>query len=730
VKQVIQSVREGTVEVVEVPPPERQQGAVLVRVASSLVSAGTERSAVDFGSRSLLGKARSKPHLVQQVAEMALRDGIIPTYRTVSGRLDTANLLGYSCAGTVIEVSEEDTRLKPGDRVACAGAGYASHAEIVSVPKNLTVKVPEGDDRLLEEAAFTTLGAIALQGVRLGNPQIGERIAVIGLGLLGQILVRILSASGCRAMGYDPNHGRAELASQRLQGRVSTSAAAFASICEQETDGNGADLTLITAATPSNEPVELAGQVTRAKGRVVAVGDVGLRIPRREFYHKEIEFVVSRSYGPGRYDRTYEELGNDYPYPYVRWTEQRNMQAFVELLAEDKLGLADLVSHRFPIDEASRAYELIAGTVKEPYLGVLLQYSGVANVQRVVRVENRKVARKPTKGAVGIGVIGAGAFVSSTLLPALRNAPDVEFVGIANRTGGTAKKVAERFGFAYAASGIDDVIGDPSVHLVVIGTPHNMHASQVISALSAGKHILVEKPLCLSFDELAKIDEAVRRSPGTMLMVGVNRRFARLTRALTPYLEEKTEPLTVTYRVNAGFIPHDHWVQDPKVGGGRLLGEGIHFLDWICGVAGSRATQVSAVGMEDAGKYTGDNFVVQISFENGSVGNLVYVANGARRAGKERVEVTCSGTTCVLDDFRKLEVFQPGRFFPKRTKLRSVDKGHAEECRLVVEAARTGGDSPVSFADLRHSTVLCLSAKKSLELGAPVKIAADDTGAI
>ena len=721
-KQVVQRWKDGAIQVVDVPAPIVEPGFVLVRAAASAVSAGTERAAIEFGRQNLLGKARAKPHLVRQVLEKVARDGVVAATQTVFSRLDGVNILGYSCAGSVVEVGAQVTDIAPGDLVACAGAGHASHSEYVTVPRNLIAKIPSGDPALVEDAAFSTLGSIALHGVRLGDARLGEVVALIGLGLLGHLTLQILKAAGCSVVGLDVDPRRVELARRCGIDAACSDPSAFVAACLQRTAGRGADVTLVTAATPANEPIELAGEVTREKGKVVAVGDVGLAVPRRTFYGKEIELVVSRSYGPGRYDQEYEERGHDYPYGYVRWTEQRNMQAFVDLLARRVVQVQPLITHRFAIDEAAAAYELIAGKSSEPYLGVVIRYRGDAPLTRRIEMPSfRGVAPAPRGGRIGIGVVGAGGFLNGVLLPAFQKA-SADFVAVANRSGVTARAAARRFGFRTVASDAGEVIADPEVDLVVIGTPHHMHAEQTAAALSAGKHVFVEKPLCLTQAELALIVKALDASPGRRLVVGFNRRYAPLALKAAAALRSRTEPLVVHYRVNAGYVAPDHWIQDAAIGGGRLLGEGCHFLDFMIWLVGARVKEVMTWTMDDAGRYRGDNFVVQLGFVDGSIGTLTYAANGARQSGKERVEAYGQGHSVVLDDFKRLEIARPGRLRSEKVRTWRADKGHAAECRLLVETLRSGAPSELPTAEMLHSTLVTLMAHESLRRREPIPI--------
>jgi predicted dehydrogenase/threonine dehydrogenase-like Zn-dependent dehydrogenase len=729
VKQVVQSWKDGAIEIVDVPVPVVEPGFVLVRVAASVVSAGTERAAIEFGRQNLLGKARARPHLVRQVLEKVTRDGVIATVQAVSSRLDGVNVLGYSCAGSVVQVGAGVTDLMPGDRVACAGAGHASHSEYVSVPRNLTANVPAGDATLLEDAAFATLGSIALHGVRLGDARLGETVALIGLGLVGHLALQLLKAAGCTVVGTDPDPRRVELARQCGIDAACSDRSEFVAACLQRSTGRGVDVTLITAATPGNEPIELAGDITREKGKVVAVGDVGLGVPRRTFYGKEIELIVSRSYGPGRYDQEYEERGHDYPYGYVRWTEQRNMQAFVDLLARRVVKVQPLITHRYAIEDAAAAYELIAGKTSEPYLGVVIRYAQSAPPTR--RVELRPAdpgLPAPRTGRIGLGVVGAGGFVNSVLVPAFKKTGGVDLVMVANRSGVTARAAARRFGFRSFASDPGEVFASPEVDLVVIGTPHHLHAGQTAAALKAGKHVFVEKPLGLTRADLALVADALKASPGRRLMVGFNRRFAPLALEAAAALRSRQEPLVVHYRVNAGYIPLDHWIQDRAIGGGRLLGEGCHFLDFMIWLTGARVKEVMAWGMDDAGRYREDNFVVQLRFVDGSLGTLTYVANGSRRTGKERVEAYCQEHTIVLDDFRRLEIARPGRLRSEKSRMWRSDKGHAQECRLTIDGLLRGSEPALPVADALYSTLVTLTAHESLRRREPMPIAADDFG--
>ena len=578
-KQMFQSVRTGESTVVEVPVPAALPGYVLVRNAASLVSAGTERMVIEFAEKSMLAKAKARPDLVRQVVDKARREGILNTLEAVRSRLDQPLSLGYSSAGTVISVGEGISDIKVGDRVACSGMNYASHAEVVAVPRMLVTPMP--GEVGFEEAAFTTVGAIALHGIRLAEVKLGETVAVIGLGLIGQLTVQMLKAAGCVVFGMDPDADRCSLAEALGCGGSAVDDEAFESLISSRTQNHGADAVLITAAAEGNGPVELAGLVARAKAVVVAVGAVGTELPRKTYYEKELDFRISRSYGPGRYDPEYEEKGHDYPVSYVRWTESRNMSAFLRMVADGKIDLQRLVTHRFSIDEATKAYDLITGKRAEKFMGVLIRYPEQAELKR--RIDLSSEARAQKAEAVRVGALGAGVFAGQVLLPAMQKAGGIEFTGVCTATGGTGRHIGARFGFGYCTTDENEILSDGSINTVLISTRHQLHAAQVLAALRAGKHVFCEKPLCLRRDELAEI-QSVKEMPdraSLLLMVGYNRRFAPMAQELKRFFGEVKEPVAAHYRVNAGFVPGSHWVHDREVGGGRIIGEVCHERDLI-----------------------------------------------------------------------------------------------------------------------------------------------------
>lgn len=716
-KQVVQDVRTGETSVLEVPIPSPGPGTALVRTAASLVSAGTERALVEFTSRSLVGKARSRPDLVRQVLEKARREGLLSTFRAVQNRLDQPMPLGYSSSGTVVAVGDGLVGYRVGDRVACAGGGYAVHAEYAVVPQNLLAHLP--DDVDYEHGAFSTLAAIALHGFRLAEPQVGERVAVIGLGVLGQLAVGIVRGSGCPVFGVDLDPARVEMAARMGAEAVTRPDAEAAAAAFSQ--GMGCDVVLICADTPSDDPIELAGAVARDRGRVVVVGDVGMAVPRRSYYQKEIQLIVSRSYGPGRYDPLYEEVGVDYPAGYVRWTEGRNLQACVQWMAEGRLQVGELISHRFAIDRATEAYDLILGKTGEPSLGVLLTYpwaeaEGMESDRRIA------TAARPVKpsAVVRLGALGGGNYANAVLFPSLQGMKDIEFVGLVTATGLTGAHTGRRFGFRYVTTEETQLLADEDINTVAVLTRHHLHASQVIAALQADKHVFCEKPLALSEQELKEVLSAMMASE-RLLMVGFNRRFAPLAQRMKSFVEGIREPKVMHYRVNAGYLPADHWLHDPAQGGGRILGEACHFIDFLSFLAGAAPVRVSAQGLPDLGRYHEDNVTITLEFPDGSLGTLAYLACGDRAYPKERVEVLGGGTVSVLDDFRRLETTASGRRRLLRSRLQQ-DKGHRGEWQAFIRAIRAGGPAPIPYEHLIGVSLASFAAVRALRNSEPVTL--------
>jgi predicted dehydrogenase/threonine dehydrogenase-like Zn-dependent dehydrogenase len=713
-KQLLQNIKDGKTIVEDVPVPTPRDGQALVRISASLVSAGTERMVVEFAEKSYLGKARSRPDLVKQTLDKAKREGVMPTVQAVFNRLDQPMALGYSTAGTIVALGRNMQGFKVGQRVACAGGGYATHAEYNVVPRNLLTPLPKNVD--FESAAFTTLGAIALHGFRLAEPQLGENVAVIGLGLLGLLTIQIASAAGCNVLGIDIDPKRVKLASALNVQAVARKGAESAAAAF--TANRGFDSIIICADTSSNDPVELAGVIARDRAKVVATGAVGLNFPRKVYYEKEIAFINSRSYGPGRYDSNYEENGQDYPIGYVRWTEGRNFQAVVDLLSSRKLKVESLISHRFDIEEGVQAYEVITGKKKEPFLGVLLTYPSVEKLEssQVVKFNVQTFKRS---NVVTLGVLGAGLFANSTLLPILKNNKDFQLVGIASSGGLHAQHSGKKFGFQYATSSEDEIINDKNINTVAILTRHDSHADLVVKALKAGKHVFVEKPLAINSVQLLAISKQLKANSQSLLTVGFNRRFAPLIQNLRSQIVNRNEALHAHYRVNAGFIPADHWTQDPAIGGGRIIGEACHFIDVLTFLVGAAPVAVTAHALPNNGKYSEDNVSMTFTFPDGSLGVVDYLANGDKSMPKERLEVFCEGLVAVLDDYVSLTTVKDGR---KKVESIAQDKGWRAEMSAFAEAIKSGGEAPIPYEQLIGVTKSTFAAVESLRMRSRVEI--------
>jgi predicted dehydrogenase/threonine dehydrogenase-like Zn-dependent dehydrogenase len=714
-KQVLQSARTGEIEIAEVPAPRVLPGCVLVRIATSLVSAGTERASSEFASKSLLQKAKSRPDLVREVVNKVRRDGVLSALSAVRSRLDQPLTLGYSSAGTVIEVGEGISDLRVGDRVACAGANFAVHAEFACIPRMLVARIPSTDVDF-DSAAFTTLGAIAIHGVRTAEAKLGDVVAVIGLGLLGQLTLQVLNAAGCRVIGMDLIWERAELAAKIGALAVTTSEAEFRDLCLKHSAGHGADSVLITAETTSSGPVNLASEVARDRGIVVAVGAVGMELRRKLYYAKELDFRVSRSYGPGRYDIAFEQKGRDYPIGYVRWSETRNMEAFLQLLADGKLNLRPLITHSLEIENATAAYELITGQAQQPYLGVVIRYPQEgSHPARRIEIVPRQPKDRLSESGVRVGLLGAGNFAQGTLIPAMKQLRGTKLLGLCASSGARAHSAAAKFGFAFCTTDEEELYSDPAINTVVIATRHHLHAVQVVRALERGKHVFCEKPLCLTEDELDQIEHAYYKSAGTsQLMVGLNRRFAPMARRMKSFLEQVNSPFAMHYRVNAGPLPKDHWINDPEQGRGRILGEVCHFVDFLSFICGAAPHTVHARSVSPEG---GEQSVaITIEFADGSLGNISYVCNGDRTFSKERVEMFGGGCVAVLDDFRRLELVRHGSKRIFRSWLKQ-DKGHAAEWAAFSECIRSGRPAPIPFEEIVATTLATIRIADSLRSG-------------
>jgi predicted dehydrogenase/threonine dehydrogenase-like Zn-dependent dehydrogenase len=731
-KQVLQDARSGEITVAEVPAPQLLPGCLLVRVAASVVSAGTERASLAFSRKSLLQKAQTRPDLVREVINKVRRDGIFSAVQAIRSRLDQPQSPGYSSAGTVVAVGEGVTDIQPGDRVACAGAGFAVHAELACIPRLLAARIPgDADEVSFDEAAFATLGAVALHGVRTAEAKLGDVVAVIGLGLLGQLTTQLLKAAGCRVLGMDLNPLRTELARTCGADAVAVDAAYFRDLCAEKSNGIGVDSVLITAETPSSEPVNLAGAVARDRAIVVAVGTVGIEIERKAYYEKELDFRISRSYGPGRYDTAYEQKGRDYPIGYIRWTETRNMEAFLHLLSEKKVSVAPLITHRFPIDRAQSAYELITGTSGKPFLGVVIQYAEacheISTLDVVPISSGGAPAPPPSTNGISVGLLGAGVFATGTLVPVLKTDRDTELVGVCTATGAHAHHAAQKFGFRYCTTDDAQLIHDAGINTLLIATRHHLHAPQVLAGLQEGKHVFCEKPLCLSEQELRSIIRGylgAASTSGLALMVGFNRRFAPMITQAKSFLAPIPDPLALHCRINAGYLPPDHWTNDPEQGGGRILGEVCHFVDLLMFLAGSPIVEVEAHGVGNSARYSGDNVLVSLRFANGSEGTISYLASGDRSFSKERLEIFGGGAVAVLEDFRRLEIVRNGRKRIIRSRWHQ-DKGHRGEWAAFTQSIRDQGPAAIPFDELVCSTLATLRVQQSVASGTRLAV---DTG--
>lgn len=709
-KQVVQNFRSGELKVDEVPAPVVRPGSLLVANHFSLISAGTEKSTVSVAKKNLVGKAMERPEMVKKVISKARKDGLMDTMKMVFARLDTPAALGYSCAGTVIEAGSGIDGFVAGDRVACAGQNYASHAEVVSVPGNLCVAIPDGVDS--EDAAYVTMGAIALQGVRQAEPRLGDIVAVIGLGLLGQLTVQMLKANGCIVIASDIDPDKLDLAG-RLGADVTVLSDQLEAGAASLSGGHGVDSVVITASTRESSPVEVAGEIARKKGRVVIVGAVGMNLPREPYYIKELELRLSTSYGPGRYDNEYEEKGHDYPYGYVRWTEKRNMEAFLALIQQGKVDVKSLTTHSFDISDAEKPYRIIMEN-SEPFLGILLSYSShkSPNLERDIVISSTQVADK-----VNMGIIGAGSHVKDMLLPALKGMKGVQIRAICTGNGINAKALASKISAAYCTSDYSEVLKDETVNAVLIGTRNNVHGRMVKHSLETGKHVFVEKPLCLTQAELDAITEELQQqgADAPQLMVGLNRRFSVHAQKAIDFYKGRNDPLVMVYRVNAGALPHDHWTQDPEVGGGRILGEACHFIDYLQVICGSKPVSVHARSIQShSSGITSDHTVISLSFADGSIGTVIYAAGGDAALPKERCELFADGKSAVMDDFLVSEFYAGGKKSTFRTRGR--DKGFSEEMKRFCTGIMSGVPA-MPFDDIVAVTRACLLAVESQKTG-------------
>ena len=689
-KQLLQRLDTGKTTIVDVPVPSTSGPNLVVETRATVVSAGTERMLLEFGRSSLVGKARSQPDKVRQVIDKMRTDGIGPTIGAVRAKLETPIPLGYCNAGIVVDTGERAGAFSVGDRVVSNGG----HAEYVRVPYTLAAKIPESVD--FEAASFTPLASIGLQGIRLAAPTLGETVVVFGLGLIGLLTVQLLRANGCRIIGIDPNPSRLRLGEQFGADVIDGSVSDVATQVLKRTGGAGADAVLLTLASKSDEPVHQAATMSRKRGRLVIVGVTGLNLAREDFYRKELFLAVSCSYGPGRYDPLYEEKGHDYPLPFVRWTEQRNFEAVLALMADSRIDPLPLITHRFAFDDASSAYDVIAGT--EPSLAVVLTYGDVQKgAPAAARTIVRTTASSPVASPSTVGIIGAGNFALRTLLPLLKSS-GVRFRSIASAGGTSAALAAQQFGCETVTTDLATVFEDEAIDTIYVLTRHHDHAKLALRALQAGKHVFVEKPLALSQHELEELNAAAMET-NRLLTVGFNRRFAPLAEQAVELLRGRVGTLSLIVTVNAGFIPRDHWIQDPEVGGGRIVGEACHFIDLVRFMVGSPISGVHVTTARDgAGRTVEDIAHITLTFDDGSTAVVHYLANGARSFPKETIEAFFDGKTFVIDNWRCLRGWGVGTWRPWRG--RKMDKGHQAEVQAWLSAIATGGPAPISLEDL------------------------------
>ena len=700
-KQLTQTLKNGNMELLEVPFPALNAGYIMVRNHYSVISAGTESKTVTDARKGYIGKVRGRQNEVKMVIDMAKSQGIGQTYKTVMNKLDAPSALGYSCAGEVIEVGEGITNFKVGDRVACGGSN-AVHSEVVSVPKNLCVKVPKDVD--LKFASLSTVASISLQGVRQADLRIGESCVIIGLGLIGQLTAQLLNASGVRTLGIDLDQRQVELAKKlNIDLALNRNDTGVEKVVAEFTNGYGADTVIITAGTSSLDPVELAGEICRKKGKVVIVGAVPTGFSRANYYKKELDLRMSCSYGPGRYDADYEDKGIDYPIGYVRWTENRNMQAFIDLLNREKLNLAPLITHIYDFEKAPNAYDLILSK-KESFTGILIKY----NIDKVLKNELVRINKevKTINGKPKVGFIGAGSFAQNFLLPNLVDL--VHFEGVATSRGNTARNIVDKYNFSFAASDSNEIISSDQINTVFIATRHNLHAPNVLAAIQKGKNVFTEKPLCMTETELKQIRQEYEKNP-THLMIGYNRRFAPLVKKIK-YGINTNLPVSINYRINAGMIPKDNWIQDPQIGGGRIIGEVCHFIDLTMYLTGSNVTSVSAYSI-DGTEGLMDTLIINLKFENGSIASINYFSNGNKALAKEYIEVFNGGMIWKLDDFRELQIFGKKK---EKVKIKKQDKGHEQELKEFISSL-SNDILLIPFEELYHSTLVTFKVIQSIK---------------
>jgi len=699
-KQVFSDVKTGDILIMDVPKPSCKNEGILVETIYSLVSAGTERSLIDFGKKNLILKAKGRPDQVKKVIDKMKTDGVITAVKTAFNKLDEPLPLGYSGVGKVIEVGKGCIEFKVGDLVAIAGTLHANHAEINYVPKNLAIKLPS-DFENIEEASFIALGAVAMQGIRQAEVELGEKVAVIGLGLLGQIACQILHAYGNEVIGIDINDEQYKIGKEYIDHFINSSEEDALSKGMNITNGYGVDKILITAATTSNQPIEFSAEIARDRAIISMVGVTGMEIPRRSFYEKELTFKLSRSYGPGRYDETYEEKSIDYPIGYVRWTEKRIMEEFIRLIYTKRINMKKLITHNFEIGKAPEAYKMITENPnKEKYLGVIFSYPNNEEKNKNIIVKSEVKAQDK----IGIGLIGSGNFARNTILPNLTKIDDFELVGLSTSGSTSAGQTIKKYNFKYSTTEYKKLLEDKDIDLIIIATPHNTHAKFAIEALDAGKHVYVEKPLAINMEQLEQVKEAYERN-SQHLIVGFNRRFSPFAKWIKEQLQTDKFTTLIQYTINAGEIPKDHWINDPTVGGGRIIGEVCHFVDFCQYLTGSKIKNVSTLAINaNSEKYiNNDNISMNIEFANGSLANIIYTSMGPKSYPKENVRVFTNGNVAELKNFVKAEIYKGGRKI-KKSKLQQ-DKGFMEEYEYIRDIIKGKRENDyLTFGEIYETT--------------------------
>lgn len=713
-KQLIQNYKTGELSLIEVPAPQVKPGGVLIKTINSAVSVGTEKLMVNLAQKNLLKKAMSRPDLVKRIIDKAKNEGLKEAYQAVKGRMETLQPLGYSSSGEVIAVGDGVDEFKIGDRVACGSDLFATHSEVTWVPKNDCVKLPDGVN--YEEAAFAYIAAIGIHAIRSSNLTFGSKVAVIGLGLIGQIVVSILKAWGCAVSGYDLDVKKATLSKELGADSISTNRNDFVAKGKIITKGLGYDAVIIMASTSSNDPLELAAEVTRERGIIVACGLVKLEVPRNIFFEKELSLIVSRATGPGKFDLDWEIKGNSYPMSLVRWTQAGNMEEFLSLVENKKVDMSKIITHRFKINDVLKAYDLLLGKDHPYYLGVVLEYETLKIIDRKIII-NQKLNISPDKPVVGM--IGAGLFSNVTIIPCLKNIKDIYLKGVATATGISGQNVAKKFGFEYCTTDYHQIIEDKSINTIIIATRHDLHAKMIIESLEAGKDVFAEKPLAITEEEVQKITNAYKKSE-KRLMVGFNRRFSP-TAMKCKQLMGEVGALTVNCRVNAGFVPKSHWVLNNE-GGGRVIGEVCHFIDSIQYATSSLPIRVYAetISSSNAQVANEDNIAITIKMRDGSVATLLYTSIGHKGIPRERIEVFGNNQGYIIDNYTSMEFIRDG----KREKNRSsgIDRGHQNEFNIFFDSIISGKPIPVDFTEYLYTTIATFAIMESIQKGQPIEV--------